>query len=92
MKLYKLLRAMDNRQSDRWDDYKNIEIAYVKDGDCEIVPNTLRSILRFADMKVISVDAEMRDERTPMIVITIAEEDEGEPSLDLLRYKHHLCK
>lgn len=92
MKLYKLLQAMDNRQSDSWDDYKNIEIAYVKDGDCEIVPNTLRSILRFADMKVVSVDAEMRDMRTPIIAITIADENEGKPSIDLLRYKQHLCE
>lgn len=92
MKLYKLLRAMDNRHSDRWDDYENIEIAYVKDGDCEIIPNTLRSILRFADKKVISVDAEMRSVRTPIISITIADHNETEPSIDLLRYKQHLCE
>lgn len=92
MKLYKLLQAMDNRQSERWNDYNNIEIAYVKDGDCEIIPNTLRSILRFADKKVVSIDAEMRDERTPVIAITIADENEGEPSIDLLRYKQHLCE
>lgn len=92
MKLYKLLQAMDNRQSNRWDDYKNIEITYIKDGDCEIVFNTLRSILRFADKKVISVDVEMRDERTPIITIAIADEDENKPSIDLLRYKQHLCE
>lgn len=92
MKLYKLLRAMDLRQSDRWNDYDNVEIAYVQNGDCEIVPNTLRSILRFADKKVISVDTELREERAPGIIITIADEDEGEPSIDLLRYKQHLCE
>lgn len=92
MKLYKLLQAMDNRQSEQWDDYQNIEITYVNDGECEIVPNTLRSILRFADMKVISVDAELSDRDTPTIVIIIADKNNGKPSIDLLRYRQHLCE
>lgn len=83
---------MDNRHSTQWDDYSNIEITYVDGDDCEIVPNTLRSILRFADMQVVSVDAELRGEREPIISIIIANENECTPSIELLRYKKHLCE
>ena len=91
MKLYKLLQAMDLRHSDDWDDYDHIEIVYADGEDCEVIPNTLRSILRFADCMIDSVSVELRN-NNPIMSIIITDKIEGTPSIDLLRYKQHLCQ
>lgn len=91
MKLYKLLQAMDLRHSDKWDDYNHIEITFVDGEDCEVVPNTLRSILRFADCYVNSVDVDMRDGNA-IICIIITNEVEAPASIETLRHYTHLCE
>ena len=91
MKLYKFLQVMDLRHSDKWNDYNHIEITFVDGDDCEVVPNTLRSILRFADCYIDSVDIDMRDGNA-IISIIISNKVEVPTSINTLRNYKHLCE
>ena len=91
MKLYKFLKEMDLRHSDQFDDYKYINILYVEDDDSEKVPITLRAILRFADCYVNAVNIDIYDNK-PILDIIITKQKHDEPSIELLRYKQHLCR
>ena len=91
MKLYKFLQTMDLRHSDEWNDYENIEIMYVVGDEVETVPNTLRSILRFADCPIDSVGMNFRDGR-PMLDIIITNKKNSDELLDILQHQRHLCE
>lgn len=91
MKLYKFLQAMDLRHSDKFNDYENIEIVYVVGDEVETVPNTLRSILRFADCPIDSVSIDLKD-GCPLITIILTSSKQADNLLDILQHKHYLCE
>lgn len=89
MKLYEILNAIDLRHSDKFDDYENVEICFVEDGDAEVIPNELRAILKFADCFVDSVGFDIRNGQ-PIISIIITKEETYTPSIDLIRNHPYL--
>lgn len=86
MKLYELLKVMNLRHSEEFNDYENIRIIFVDGNDVEVVPNTLRAILRFADCYIDSISLEGK------IEIIITKEPIEYASMEVLKYQPYLLE